>query len=339
MRQLVFAGTGRFSVDDVESRPLGEHEVRVRVLAAGICGSDVHGFTGANDRRQPGQVMGHEAVGEIIETVNGAEGPAIGDIVVINPVISCGACLRCSQSQQNLCEERRIVGCVPELPGAFADEVVVPTPNAIPFAGGAPAEWGSLVEPFAVGAHAASRAGSIEGRSAVIIGGGPIGLGAALAVERQAPRRLLVVEPIAHRRGLLERLGFVVVAPGNAELQGGAFEVVIECVGHAATVVDAMRLAAPAGVIVVPGLGEPSVPIPMADLVMGERTIAGTAVYTPEDFRATAEWVASGERDLGPVIEGGVELEELPGVFDGYADGSLTAFKTIFRPSDRLTAR
>src|SRR5919201_2191821 len=138
MRQLVFYGPRRLAVEDAEPLPVGPGEVRVAVRAVGVCGSDVHGYAGVNARRVPGMVMGHEAVGTVAEVGERVEGVEPGTVVAINPITSCGECELCLDGFENLCERRRIYGCVPDLPGAYAETIVVKTANTIPFDGPAP---------------------------------------------------------------------------------------------------------------------------------------------------------------------------------------------------------
>src|SRR6266542_2816709 len=140
MRQLVFHGPGRLAVEEADPLPVGPDEVRVAVRAVGVCGSDVHGYTGVNSRRVPGMVMGHEAVGTVAEV--GERGDALqpGVQVVINPIVSCGECELCRDGSENLCEARRIYGCIADLPGAYAESIVVKAANAVPFEGPAPLE-------------------------------------------------------------------------------------------------------------------------------------------------------------------------------------------------------
>jgi len=163
MRQLVFGGPFVLAVEETTPAPLGPGEIRVAVHSVGVCGSDIHGYAGVNSRRSPGMVMGHEVVGTVCELGPGVDGPALGDAVAVNPIVSCGECELCRAGDENLCERRRIYGCVPGLPGAYADLFAVPAGNAVPFDGPAPLEWGALVEPFA---SAAMRSRSAASRPA-----------------------------------------------------------------------------------------------------------------------------------------------------------------------------
>jgi 2-desacetyl-2-hydroxyethyl bacteriochlorophyllide A dehydrogenase len=305
----------------------------VRVHSVGICGSDVHGYAGVNTRRSPGMVMGHEAVGTVVEAAPDVAGVAEGDFVAINPVVGCGECRYCRAGDDNVCERRRIYGCVPGLPGAYADEFVVKGANAVAFAGDAPPEWGALAEPLAVGARSA-RVGQVGPEHDVFVfGGGPIGLGAALACRRHGARRVVVSEPLAHRREVAARLGLETLDPRNDELPRSEFPVAIECVGHSPTLRAALEAVEPQGRVVFVGLAEEAIELTPTPLMTGERVIAGSSAYAADDFRETAAWIASGVDDLSPLIEQRVGLEALPAVFDAYADGSLDAVKTLLQPS------
>lgn len=94
MQALVFKGPWELAVEEVADPVPGRGEVQIRITATGICGSDIHGYTGENGRRHPGQVMGHETVGRIAQVGDGVD-LRIGALVTVNPVIACGVCDAC----------------------------------------------------------------------------------------------------------------------------------------------------------------------------------------------------------------------------------------------------
>jgi 2-desacetyl-2-hydroxyethyl bacteriochlorophyllide A dehydrogenase len=329
MRQLVFHGPWKLAVEEAEPPPLARDEVRIAVHSVGVCGSDIHGYAGVNARRQPGMVMGHEAVGTIAEVGADVTGLETGTYVVIDPILSCGRCEQCLAGSDNLCEARRIYGCVPGLAGAYADAFDVKAANCVSFDGAVPTEWGALVEPLSVGARGA-RVGEVgEGDDVFVVGGGPIGIAAALAARRRGAARVVVSEPLRHRREVAERLGFETLDPREADTPRSAFPIAIECVGHSETLAAALGSVRPRGRVVFVGLAEETIDLPTTPLMVGERSISGSSAYAADDFRATAAWAASGEVDLAPLIESRVDLDGLPTVFDGYANGTLDAMKTL----------
>jgi threonine dehydrogenase-like Zn-dependent dehydrogenase len=116
MRALVFHGPGDIRVEKRPDPVPASDEVLLRIVATGICGSDVHGYTGESGRRHPGQIMGHETVGRIV-AVGGAVptewGLAPGHVTTVNPVIGCGSCEEWAAGAEQLCVNRRISGPEP----------------------------------------------------------------------------------------------------------------------------------------------------------------------------------------------------------------------------------
>lgn len=323
--QLVYNGDRRFELRETAAPSPGPGEAAIAVTAAGVCGSDVHGYAGLNDRRAPGTVMGHEATGRVVAVGEGVE-LAVGTQVALWPVLACGACDTCTGGRPHLCRERRLYGCIPELPGAFATTLLARAENLVPIPQDVPAEWGALVEPLAVGHHALTLAPPRAGDTVVVIGGGAIGIAAALAARRAGAGEVVIVEPVEQRRETLAALGLRAVVPEDAPSD---VELAVECVGYEATVQAAVAATRPGGTVVCVGLAAPEVRVPMVPLVIEERRLLGSSAYTLEDFRAVAAALRDDGVDLAPMIERRVALAELPEVFEDYASGRETAVKTL----------
>lgn len=322
---LVYHGDRRFAVEAAPQLGPGPGEAVLAVSAAGVCGSDIHGYVGLNDRRQPGTVMGHEVSGRVAAVGDGVE-LELGTEAALWPVIACGACDMCEIGRPHLCRNRHLYGCDPDNPGGFATTLTVRAENLVPLPATVPAEWGALVEPLAVGHHALGLAAVGEGDVVVVIGGGPIGIGAALAAARAGAGEVVIVEPLAPRRETLAALGLRAVAPGEAPAE---VEIAVECVGHEATVRAAIAATRPGGTVICIGLAAPEVSVPMVPLVIEERRLLGSSAYTLDDFRAVAAGLGESGVDLDPMIGRRARLEELPQVFEDYANGSEPAIKTL----------
>ena len=178
------------------------------MIATGICGSDFHGYSGENGRRHPGQVMGHETVGRIDELGSGVAELAVGQLVTVNPVMSCGMCCRpACHGQQQWCTRRVVLGVAPEISAAFADRVAVPAANIVPLPEDMPEELGALGG--AAWRSATTRYAAVMPRPedrVLVIGGGPIGQACLLAARRLGVSTCLVrCQP--SRRDLCARLG------------------------------------------------------------------------------------------------------------------------------------
>jgi len=205
MRALVLKDWRKLAVAEIDPPTTTGADVLVRVIATGICGSDVHGFTGENGRREFGQVMGHETVGRIEalgSDVPSGPGLEIGNLVTVNPVIGCGHCARCLSGNSQVCADKTVIGVSSAYISAFAELFVAPVSNVVPLTPGTPAEYGALVEPLAVGYHAARRGGIRSGDSVLVVGGGPIGQACVLAAQRLGAEQVVLSEPSHHRREL-----------------------------------------------------------------------------------------------------------------------------------------
>lgn len=312
MRQLVLHGRGDLRLREGPDLEPAAGQVRIAVCAAGVCGSDLNGYWGKNDRRAPGVVMGHEVSGTVDAVGAGTDLSLLGRRVVLNPVVSCGECGCCRDGHPNRCRTKSIIGCVPALPGGFADHLVAPATAVVPWDTDLPLTWGALVEPLAVGLHAAETL-DLAGLDVVVIGGGAIGLCAALSTRRSGARSVRVVDPDRRRRELLQQLGFATApaASGGPDL----VHVVIDCVASAQSIAAALAQTLPAGTVVVVGLSRQRVGVPMPPLVDGERALRGSAQYAPDTFRRAAAWLSSGELDVRPLLREPVRLADAPALF------------------------
>jgi threonine dehydrogenase-like Zn-dependent dehydrogenase len=339
MLQLSYRGQRQLAVEEVEPPALSRGQVRVRVHSAGVCKSDVYGYSGVNDRRDKvigdGDVlvMGHEASGVVVELGPGARGVEVGAPVAINPISGCGDCAVCAAGDENLCDARTILGCTPAAPGAFAETMAVGERNVVALPDGVALELGALVEPLAVGAHAVRLADPQPGTSALVIGGGPIGIGAALAARRRVGDDVLVLEPLPERRALCERLGLSALAPEDVLRAHARFDLALECVARPQTLAGAISTVPPQGLVVLVGIWSDHIPLPVSTLVWRETRLIGSFGYSHADFADVAAWMADSATDLSPIIELRVGFADMIDVFDAYAEGSLNAVRTLLQPA------
>ncbi len=145
IRVLVYDGPHEMHLEERPRPKPSPTQVLIRVAYIGICGSDLHGYTGESGRRVPGMVMGHEASGWVEEVGESVEGLAVGDRVTFNPAIVCGGA--CGHQEENHCAELRVVGVTPEIQGAFADALVVDASRVVP-TGELDLVSGAMIEPM-----------------------------------------------------------------------------------------------------------------------------------------------------------------------------------------------
>jgi threonine dehydrogenase-like Zn-dependent dehydrogenase len=342
MRALVLQDWWKLGVEDRPEPVAAPGEILVRPVATGICGSDIHGYTGENGRRSFGQVMGHETVGTV-EAV-GAEvdvqtAPAVGAVVTINPVIGCGHCEMCRSGNAQACATKSVIGVTASYTSAFAELVSVPAANVVALPAGTPIDYGALVEPLAVGYHAARRGGIGPGSKVLVIGGGPIGQACILAALRLGADAVAVSELNEHRRSLCASLGAQVIDPGEpgsgsvaeaaSSVLDGAPSVVLDAVGTSGSMAAALDAAPLMSTVVLVGMGSPALDVPAYEVSTKERSIVGSFCYTPAEFAETAAWVGTTDLNLGALIEGRVDLVGANEAFESLARGDGTISKVL----------
>jgi threonine dehydrogenase-like Zn-dependent dehydrogenase len=339
MRALVLRDFYDIAVEDRPDPVAGPGQVVIEVIATGICGSDFHGYSGENGRRHPGQIMGHETVGRIYELGPDVEGLTAGQLVTVNPVMSCHECAACLSGHEQWCSRRVVLGVAPEIPAAFADRVVVPAANIVPLPDDMPEELGALVEPMAVGYHAVRRGQPVPEDRVLVIGGGPIGQACLLAARRLGVQALAVSDVTPSRRELCARLGVEVVDPSAGDLPqavahrlGGPATLVVDAVGISPTVADAFAASGLGSRIVLVGMGSPRLELAAYALSTEERSLIGSFTYNAAEFADTAAWVGAVPEGIEVLIDGRVGWDGAPQSFDDLARGRSTASKILVFP-------
>lgn len=317
MKALVYLGKESLDYRDFPDPVAGPGEAIVRVDSCGICGSDMHGYHGHDPRRVPPMVMGHEAAG-VVET-----GALAGRRVAVNPFLFCGRCDNCQAGAQHLCLNQRNIGLPPNA-GAFAERVVVPEGNLVEIPDTMSMETAALAEPLAVSYHAVQLAARLMRRPlpaarCVVLGGGAIGLGTALALSISGAGSIAVAEPHPARRATAARThpAFHVYDPVEEEPEAQSVDVVFDAVGARSTREAAFRMAARGAVVIHLGLLPGSEGVDVRRLTLGEIIFAGSYCYSMADFRETVALLAAGRfGDLGwteqrPMREGAQAFRDL----------------------------
>ncbi|WP_120498989.1 alcohol dehydrogenase catalytic domain-containing protein [Roseovarius sp. EL26] len=287
MKALIYDGEQQLGYREVAKAEPHDDEVLIRVEAVGICGSDMHAYLGHDNRRPAPLILGHEAAG----TIEG--GAQDGRRVTVNPLVTCQTCPACKNGRQNLCKTRQIIS-MPPREGAFAQYLAMPDRNLVTVPEDVPLSKAALAEPLAVSWHAARLVLDTlhpqSERRALVIGGGAIGLAAALALKAMEIEDVTIIEPNSARRAFLTDTCQQVAVADTTE----TFNIVIDAVGFAATRAKASELAEPGGAIAHVGLGEDAGGIDVRRLTLQEITFIGTYTYTDQDFRDTAQAIFDG---------------------------------------------
>jgi alcohol dehydrogenase len=333
MRALVYARPNEVQLQERPMPRAAPGEVVLAIEAVGICGSDMHAWHGHDPRRQPGLVLGHAFVGRIVESA--APGFDVGIRFTGSPLIVCGTCEYCVQGRNNLCANRTMVGMT--RPGAYAEFMSIPAASLIAMPQALSCRAAALTEPAATAWHAINLtmralARPLHECRMLVIGGGAIGMLAALLLRHLGVHRVTLAELNALHRGAValhvrcETIDPLHTAPAEA-----SFEVVIDAVGAKATRTQALAAVKPGGVVMHVGLQDWASEIDMRKLTLAEITLLGTYPYTTADLRATVAALAEGAfGDLGWVQER--PLDEGQQAFVDLDQGRCAAAKVLLRP-------
>ncbi len=309
------------TVEELPDPVAGAGEVVCRVLACGVCGSDVSETYVS--RKLPG-VLGHEVVGEVLETGDGVTGWRAGDRVVIHHHAPCGRCRRCRRGHETLCEQFRATALDP---GGFAERVRLSPPlvGELLGLGDVDPVAGTFVEPLGCVLRALDRAGLESGDSLLVVGAGSNGLLAVAAARARGVQAIWYREPRADRRRLAEDLGatphgnepidvaFVTTADGRA-IAGAA-----AALGPGAT----LCLYATTG----PGT---SVGLDTEQLFLREITVCSSWSAGPADMRAAYELIATARLDVLALVTHRLPLDETARALDLQRRGQ--ALKAVVLP-------
>lgn len=338
MQALVWDGPWEMRLREVQEPVAGANEVIVHVQAVGICGSDVHGFTGATGRRISGIIMGHEFAGKIVEVGSGVRDFANGERVAVHPIVTCGQCAQCRAGKRNLCERRRLLGVHEH--GAYAKYVRVPVTQLYRLDETLSWQQGAFAEPLAVALHAVNATPFDLMGTVVIVGAGPIGLLTLLVARLRGAGKIIVTDRVAARLRRAQEFGADVVVNVAKQdplqvvqdvTRGAGADTAIEAVGVSATVQQALALTRIGGHITWIGLSAQEITLNMQTVVGRELTIRGVFGYDQE-FAHALGLLQSAKLDVTPLIDYVAPLSEGSTLFDDLAKGNRDAVKVILQP-------
>jgi len=313
MRAVQFERPHEIDIVTKSIPPLAQNEVLIEVEACGVCGTDVHIVEGKS-RSNPPVVLGHEYCGIVVDVGSGVEGLPAGQRVAVDPNISCGICYYCHRGLVHLCSDLRALGV--DIDGGMAERCVVPAAQVYRVPDGMSAEVAALVEPVSCGVHGIDLAGIQAGDTVVVIGGGTMGLVMAQLARASGAARVVVVEPLEHKRAIAKQRGVDHVLDPVADdvpsairdLTGVGADLVIECVGKPETVQLAMEIARRGATVEIFGVCSIGATVPLEPnmVYFKELRIIGSYI-NPHTFDRALSLLAS-----GAVSTEGLSIERFP---------------------------
>ena len=334
MRGVIIHAPKDLRIEDIPVVSPGANEVRVRIAAGGICGSDLHyyhhGGFGTVRIKEP-MALGHEIAGVIEDIGADVTHLAPGTRVAVNPSKPCNTCRYCREGQHQHCLNMHFIGSAMHFPhaqGGFRQNLTVDAAQAVPIAEGMTMAEAAMAEPLAVCLHAAHQAGPLMGKRVLVTGCGPIGAlsvavarfgGAAEVVATDiASEPLRVAEALSATRTVNVASSPDALAPYSADK--GTFDVLLEASGNQAALRSALDVVRPGGVVVQVGLGG-DMTLPINLIVAKELQLRGTFRFDSE-FQLAVELMGKGLIDVKPLLTATVPFEQAVEAFELASDRS-----------------
>ena len=334
MKALIYGGPHQLSLADLPEPSPGPGEVKLRVKACGICGSDVHGYTGESGRRTAGQVMGHEFAGEIVGLGTGVDGWKEGQRVAVYNIVPGPDAHKFPPDMIQCSPGKKVLGVNTGKVGAFAEYICVPAANLAELSDDVSYSIALLNEPLAVSYHALRHLPETS-QTLAIIGGGTIGQCLARVAQVMGRFKIFVLEPNPEKRALAAKTGATVLPSDLDELAThlpeGA-DASVEAVGIEESLITSIRAIRPGGTVVVLGNLAKQVTIPYQEISSYEKNLVGSYGFNGKDFQTIVRWINEGKFQLDDLLSGTCSLEETPDVFAELASGRRQAVKVVVEP-------
>lgn len=317
MRAAYMKGPGSIEIRDVSQRPPERSEALIKIVSAGICGSDIGAFRGTNGLVTYPRIIGHELAGQILSIPENAKGLKAGDRVIVDPYLYCGHCYPCSIGRTNCCTNLRVLGV--HVDGGMSQtlahdkDMLHKVPEDIPW------ELIPMAEPLTIALHGLHRLNAKAGEHIAIFGVGPIGLLAAMTALHfgMHPIALDVVEDrldFACGLGVRHAINLRQEGPVRriAEITNGRMaECVLEASGANAAILHAIEVVSHAGRIALTGWPKEPTLIPTDKITRKEIDIRGARTSAGE-FEEALSLIRSGQVDVRKILTNVITLDEVP---------------------------
>jgi 2-desacetyl-2-hydroxyethyl bacteriochlorophyllide A dehydrogenase len=307
MQQIILQEPRQFARREVDEPAPQAGQALVRVHRIGICGTDLHAFTGRQPYFRYPRVLGHELGVEVLSAPQNDRDIQPGDRCCVEPYMACGQCYACGKSKPNCCENIRVMGVHAD--GGMQPVYAVPV-HLLHKSEKLSLDQLALVEPLGIGAHAVARSQLQPGETALIVGAGAIGLASLqFALAQGAKVRVLEVSP--SRREFVARLGVETLAEPDAQLA----DVVIDATGNRQAMQGSFERVAPGGRLVFVGIVQDE--ITFHDPLFHRREMTLLASRNSIGvFPKIIRMIEQGQIDTAPWITHRMRLADVPREFD-----------------------
>jgi 2-desacetyl-2-hydroxyethyl bacteriochlorophyllide A dehydrogenase len=344
VRAVTFQGVGEVRVEEKpDPQLLAPDDAIVRVEASGICGSDLHIYHG-RVKIDPGFIIGHEFVGEVVAAGDEVSRVEVGDRVLGTYCTACGQCFFCTRGEFHKCDEGRVFGhgeTLGSLQGAQAELLLVPHANV--GLRGVPDGLSDDLALFAgdvmgTGYHAVASRPLAEGESAAVLGLGPVGLCAVQAARAAGASTIVAVDTVDERLAMAGSFGAVPVHLTEGDprgevkrlTEGRGVDLAVDAVGHPDALELACRLARKAGTVSATGVYAERIELHMGVVWIKALTLETGHANVIKHVDPVLEMLSDGRLDPGPLVTHHMNLDEAPEAYAVY--DNREALKIVLAP-------
>lgn len=334
MNTLVCTTPGQFAYQQAEKPELTPGSAILKIKQIGICGTDLHAFEGTQPYFSYPRILGHELAADLIEA-DDAPGFKPGEAVTIIPYFNCGHCIACRSGKPNCCAQLRVAGV--HIDGGLVEYLSVPS-HSLVHSNGLSYDELALVEPLSIGAHGVRRAGVQAGEFVLVVGAGPIGLG-AMAFARLAGATVIALDLNEARLAFCrEQLGVPhtinASAPDVVEqlrdiTNGDMPTVVIDATGSLRAINTAFAYLAHGGRYVLVGLQKGDVSFSHPEFHKREATLMSSRNATRADFDQVMASMKKGLVDPTTYITHRVDFDRVGDAFASWLDPATGVIKAM----------
>ena len=337
MKAAVFSEPGKpLAIETLPDPTPGPTDIVMKVHSCGICGTDLHMTEdhGPMFTYPKGTIPGHEYAGEVVEIGKAVKNFRIGDRICAQPFVGCGQCRACLDGEPSHCVEFRGLGAGFSEYALVGEQTTVRLDERLTF------DDGALVEPLAVGLHGAVLGNIQQGDRVLVIGAGPIGLGAAYFARMLGAGKVGVSATSRRRESYAKAMGvdaFIVpekeqsLADAAAQGLGGPPDIILECAGQPGVIDAAINTVRPKGTVVIMGFCTSHDPILPAVTMFKEVVLKGSNTYTIPEFAHVEDLLARGHLEPRDLITRKVDLASLPETLENLR-GPNNDCKVIMNP-------
>jgi 2-desacetyl-2-hydroxyethyl bacteriochlorophyllide A dehydrogenase len=334
MKAAIFDAPHEMRLGSWPTPESGSEDVVIAVNAAGICAGDLYIYSGKNPYAQYPIIGGHEVCGTVVKVGSNVHTVAPGQLVVIEPFLSCGKCYPCRVGKPNCCANLQIVGV--HRSGGYAEYVMAPAANVHRVPNGVSAFRASFAEPITIGLHACQRGQVSAAEYVLVLGCGPIGLAIIeVALDRKA--RVVATDVVSPRLDIAQRLGAETLKADEklmenvfAQTGGEGAPVVIEATGNPSVIQSTVDLVAAGGRIVIVGLVAKGVRVSLPGLELTRKEVSIFGSRTEVGCFPEALALLASDKIKYPEVATEYDLWSAPAVFAEIARNPSMVHKGVF---------